>query len=53
MRITEKDLCDTDGKIHFDDYKGRICLFVPKLNAAFPLAMLVNGWLKANRDKHD
>lgn len=53
MKITEKDLYDTDGKIHFDTYNGRICLFLPKLNAAFPLTMLVNGWLKTNKDKHD
>lgn len=50
MKITEKDLYDADGKIHFDDYNGRICLFVPKLNSAFPLTMLVNGWLKKRKN---
>lgn len=51
MKITENDLYDTDGKIHFTDYNGRICIFVPKLNAAFPITMLVNGWLKNKETK--
>lgn len=52
MRITEKDLYDTDGKIHFEyGLKGRICLYVPKLNALIPLTMLVNALLKLEKQK--
>lgn len=52
MKITEKDLYDTDGKIHFEySPKGRMCLYVPKLNAMIPLTMLVNAFLKLEKQK--
>ena len=54
MKITEKDLYDTDGKIHFEyGLKGRMCLYVPKLNALIPLTMLVNALLKLEKQKEN
>jgi hypothetical protein len=54
MKITEKDLYDIDGKIHFEyGLKGRMCLYVPKLNALIPLTMLVNALLKLEKQKEN
>lgn len=52
MKITEKDLYDTDGKIHFEySPTKRMCLYVPKLNAMIPLTMLANAFLKLEKQK--
>lgn len=54
MKITEKDLYDTDGKIHFENSpNGRICLWVPKLATLYPLTLLVNNTLKLDKPKEN
>lgn len=52
MKITEKDLYDTDGKIHFEySPNGRMCLWIPKLATLYPLTLLVNNTLKLDNQR--